>query len=112
MDDNVLKEHLYPRLRNLRLRNYDYTWQGAYCVTLCTYDRLSLFSQIIDSMMELNPFGEVVESIWKEIPNHYPEVNNQVFIVMPNHIHGIIAIHQVERAGSKPAPTQNTLCPR
>lgn len=55
--------------------------------------------------MKLNPFGEVVESVLKEIPLHYPEVNNEVFIVMPNHVHGIISIHEVERAGSKPAST-------
>ncbi len=56
--------------------------------------------------MKLTPFGEVVESVWKEIPLHYPEVNNAVFIVMPNHVHGIITLHKVGRAGSKPAPTK------
>ena len=106
MDDKVLKD-LYPQRRDLRLRSYDYTWQGAYFVTICSQDKLSLFGQIVDSTMKLNPFGKVVESVWQEIPLHYPEVNNEVFIVMPNHIHGIISIHEVERAGSKPAPTKN-----
>lgn len=105
MDDKVIK-HLYPKRRNLRLQGYDYSWQGAYFVTLCTRDKQSLFGQIINSTMKLNPFGEVVESVWKEIPLHYPQINNQVFIVMPNHVHGIVTINQVERAGSKPAPTK------
>jgi putative transposase len=57
--------------------------------------------------MKLNPLGEVVVSVWKEIPLHYPEVNNAVFVVMPNHVHGIIFIQDSKRAGSKPAPTGN-----
>ena len=56
--------------------------------------------------MKLNPLGKIAESVWKEIPLHYPEVNNEVYIVMPNHIHGIITIDGVGRAGSKPAPTE------
>ena len=55
--------------------------------------------------MRLSPFGEIVASVWKEIPLHYPEVNNEIFIVMPNHVHGIISILDSGRAGSKPAPT-------
>ncbi len=105
MNDKLLKE-LYPERRHLRLCSYDYTWQGAYFVTICTEDKHCLFGQVVDSTMKLTPFGEVVESVWKEIPLHYPEVNNAVFIVMPNHVHGIITLHKVGRAGSKPAPTK------
>lgn len=105
MDDQLLKG-LYPKRRYLRLRSYNYAWQGAYFVTICTQEKHYLFGQIVDSTMKLNPFGEVAESVWKEIPHHYPEINNEVFIVMPNHVHGIIAIHGVGRAGSKPAPTK------
>ena len=56
--------------------------------------------------MKLNSLGEVVESVWKEIPLHYPEVNNDVYIVMPNHVHGIISINGAGRADSKSAPTK------
>ena len=63
--------------------------------------------------MNLNTYGEIVQSCWKDIPLHYPEVENDVFMVMPNHVHGIISIHevnpdrlgQVGRSGSKPDPT-------
>ena len=105
MDDRLLRE-LYPERSNLRLRSYDYNWQGAYFVTICTMDKHCLFGQIVESTMKLNLSGEMVESVWKEIPLHYPEVNNEVFIVMPNHVHGIIFIQDPGRAGFKPAPTR------
>lgn len=105
MNDQLNKE-LYPQRRFLRLPSYDYSRQGAYFVTVCTQGKQCLFGQIVDSTIVLNPFGEVVESVWKDIPFHFPEVNNEVFINMPNHIHGIIAISKVGRAGSKPAPTK------
>jgi len=99
-------EESYPQRRNIRLHSYDYTWQGAYFVTICTHDKQSLFGNIIDSTMRLNPCGEIVDSVWKDIPLHYPEVTNKVFIIMPNHVHGIIMIQDLRRAGSKPAPTK------
>jgi putative transposase len=90
----------FPQRPNLRLRGYDYSWQGAYFVTICSKDRLCIFGQIANSTMKLNSLGEIVESVWKEIPLHYPEVNNKVFVVMPNHIHGIISITGSGRADS------------
>lgn len=106
MDDQLIKER-FPQRRSLRLPDYDYSWQGAYFVTICTKDRLCLFGHIIDSTMKLRHSGEAVESVWKDLPLHYPELNNDVFTVMPNHIHGIVAINEIRRAGSKPAPTKH-----
>ena len=97
---------LYPKRRNLRLPRYDYASLGAYFVTICTKDKRFLLGQIVDSRMMQNRFGEAVASVWKEIPLHYPEINNEVFIVMPNHVHGIIIIQDIGRAGYKPAPTK------
>lgn len=96
----------YPERRQIRLTSYDYTWQGSYFVTICTQDKHCIFGNIIESTITLNPFGEVVESVWKEIPLHYPGVKNEIFIVMPNHIHGIILIHDPGRAGSNSAPAK------
>jgi putative transposase len=95
----------FPQCRQIRLRNYDYTWQGGYFVTIYTQDKQSLFDHIINSSMKLNTCGKIVESCWKDISLHYPEAKSEVFIVMPNHIHGIIIIQDFTRAGSKPAPT-------
>jgi putative transposase len=96
----------FPRRQNFRLRGYDYSWQGAYFVTICSNDKLYIFGRITNNTVKLNSFGEAVESAWKKIPVHFPEVNNEVFIVMPNHIHGIISINGPGRADSKSAPTQ------
>jgi putative transposase len=56
--------------------------------------------------MILNLYGEIAEAVWKEIPLHYPDISNEIFVVMPNHIHGLISIQDSRRAGSKPAPTR------
>ena len=106
MDDQAIK-NLYPQRRYPRLHSYDYSWQGAYFVTLCTVGKLCLFGEVKEGIMKLNLFGEVVESVWKEIPLHYPEASGEVFIVMPNHVHGIIEIHETGRSGSKPDPTKS-----
>jgi putative transposase len=110
MDDKSLKD-IYPRRNSLRLSGYDYRQQGVYFVTLCTQEKLCLFGQIIDSTMRLNQYGKIAESVWQEIPLHYPDINNGIFIVMPNHVHGIINILKSGRAGfgkrwGKPAPTR------
>jgi putative transposase len=99
-------EEAYPQRRNLRLRNYDYTHQGAYFITVCTYNKQLLFGNINESTMRLNPLGEIVDSVWKDIPHHFPEVKNEIFIVMPNHVHGIIVIQETGRSGHRPAPTE------
>ncbi len=108
MNDHTFKE-LYPQRHNIRLRRYDYALPGAYFVTICTYHKQSLFGDVVDSAMKLNHYGEIVESVWKNIPLHYPEVNNEVSTVMPNHIHGIIIIQDLKRAGPRPAPTEKQL---
>jgi putative transposase len=99
-------EGLYPQRRNIRLRSYDYAREGAYFVTICTYKKQSLFGNVTGSSMRLNTCGEIVESVWKDIPLHYPEVKNEVFIIMPNHVHGVIIIQDLKRAGHRPAPTK------
>ncbi len=95
-----------PERHQIRLTGYDYTRQGACFVTICTQDKHCLFGNIVDSTMKLNPFGEIAESVWKGIPLHYPEVNNEVFIVMPNHVHGIILVHDPGREVSNSAPAK------
>ena len=105
MDNKSLKE-LCPHRRSLRLSGYDYSWEGAYFVTFCTQDTVCLFGQVADNTMSLNQYGKIVASIWKEIPLHYPDIDNAIFIVMPNHIHGIVNILKSGLAGSKPATTR------
>jgi putative transposase len=99
MDSKSLEDK-YPRRKALRLSGYDYRHQGAYFVTLCTQDKLCLFGQIIDSNMRLNQYGKIAEAVWQEIPLHYPDINTAIFVIMPNHIHGIVSIRGSWRAGT------------
>jgi len=78
--------------RSIRLQGYDYSRIGAYFVTVCTYHRLCLFGEIIDGRMALNDAGRIVEQCLNEISRHFPHVELDEFIVMPNHVHGIVVI--------------------
>ena len=78
------------RRRSLRLPGYDYSRAGAYFVTLCTQQRQCLFGEVVDSDMRLSTAGGIVQAVWNEVPLHYPGVVCDGFIVMPNHLHGIV----------------------
>ncbi len=78
--------------RSIRLKGYDYSQAGAYFVTICTKDRECLFGDITNGEMQLNIMGTVVQQYWNKIPRHFPNTAIDEFIVMPNHVHGIICI--------------------
>ena len=84
--------------RSIRLKEYDYSQAGAYFVTIVTHGRECLFGEIVNGEMYFNEYGEVVRKWWKEIPNHFPNVELGAFVIMPNHLHGIIFI-TTERMG-------------
>ncbi len=73
---------------------WDYGQNGYYFVTICTDNRERYFGQIINNEMSFAKMGLVAQKYWKEIPEHYPFVNLDMFIIMPNHIHGIIIIEK------------------
>lgn len=77
---------------SIRLQGYDYTRAGLYFITLCCHDRAHLFGEVSNSKMNLNDAGKIAEVCWKAIPNHFPEVVIHEYVIMPNHIHGIIEI--------------------
>jgi len=81
-----------PRRRHPRLQGYDYRQPGAYFITLCTFRRVCFFGKIISGEMQINDFGKVVLHCWQQLPNHFVNTALDAFIVMPNHIHGIIHI--------------------
>ena len=76
--------------RPRRLREYDYSQDGAYSVTICTDWRKHLFGRVTVGRMELNAVGQAVEQAWQGLPEHYPHVELDVFVVMPDHVHGIV----------------------
>ncbi|MDY6788319.1 MAG: transposase [candidate division WOR-3 bacterium] len=84
------------RRRSIRLSNYDYSQQGAYFITICTYKRRYLFGEIINNEMNLNQAGLVAKKCWNNIPNHFPEVSLDAYTIMPNHVHGILVINSQE----------------
>ena len=115
--------------RSIRLTGYDYSRAGAYFVTVCTHDRTLLFGEIANGEMRLNDSGRLVHEIWDGLPEHYLHVDLDAFVIMPNHIHGIIFLTPGSgvmgtgmngddvsnsgsggsRAGLKPAPTRHGL---
>ena len=82
----------HQRRRSIRLPRFDYTQQGAYFVTVCTRNRSCLFGEIVNGEMRLNDIGRVAHRMWEEIPTHFPQVGIDAWVVMPNHIHGVIVI--------------------
>lgn len=73
-----------------RLRHYDYSSAGAYFVTLCTFQKQQLFGEIVEGEMVLNEIGSIVHFEWKQTEVIRPTIVMDVFVVMPNHLHGIV----------------------
>lgn len=88
------------RIGSARAPWWDYGQNAAYFITICTKNRIHYFGEIIEQKMCLSPLGECAESCWNDIPNHFPFVKLGVFVVMPNHVHGIIMIDK----DIKPSP--------
>ena len=80
-----------PRRRAMRLPGYDYTQPGAYFVTICVQHRKCLFGTVTDRKLQLNEIGQIIIDCWNHIPQHFPSVELYEYVVMPNHMHGIIA---------------------
>jgi REP element-mobilizing transposase RayT len=80
------------RIASARLQNWDYGSDGAYFATICCKDRNHFFGECEDGKMKLSTEGAIVQGFWYEIPKHFPFVVLGEFIVMPNHIHGILIL--------------------
>lgn len=80
------------RIETTRLKGYDYSRPGNYFVTICTRKRKPFFGELIKGEINLSEAGKIVSECWFDLPNHYPNIVLDEFIIMPNHIHGIIRI--------------------
>ncbi|MEK6634824.1 MAG: hypothetical protein AABY38_00575, partial [Planctomycetota bacterium] len=78
--------------RSIRLKGYDYSRAGAYFVTICVKNKENPLGKIIDGEVFLSGIGRIAEECWNKIPTHYPCVQLDKYVIMPNHIHGIIII--------------------
>jgi len=114
--------------RSIRLKEHDYAQPGDYFVTICTQKRVCLFGDIADCEVRLNKAGQIVDDTWYSLSKRFPSVQLDAFIVMPNHIHGVVFITDEiqppvgatlviaknpvvaqDRAGTRPAPTEGNI---
>ena len=95
------------RRRLIRLRDFDYSEPGAYFVTICTQERKYLFGEITDGGMRLNGLGKTVTECWNGIPRHFANVETDTFVVMPNHVRGIIMLTDTNVGAGFPRPLKN-----
>jgi len=81
-------------MKSIRLKEYDYTNPNWYYVTICSHNKKFLLGEINKGKMKLNDFGKVINNFWNEIPDHFPNVELDYYVIMPDHIHGIIIINE------------------
>jgi REP element-mobilizing transposase RayT len=82
------------RIESARLLGWDYSSPGAYFVTLCTKRMVNWFGDVVDGTMRLSPIGEIVADEWRRTEQIRPDVSLDQWIVMPNHLHGIVVIQE------------------
>jgi putative transposase len=109
--------------RSIRLKGYDYAWDGQYFITICCQDRVCRFGHVENGKMVLNELGRIAHAEWEKLPQRYQHISLGAFQIMPNHMHGIIVINPPQQsvgtilavvpgavgtetgAGASPAPT-------
>lgn len=89
------------RVDSIRLHGYDYAQPGAYFITIVAHDRQCLFGEIENGEMRINECGKMAQQCWLDIPNHFPQTQLDEYIIMPDHIHGIIIINDSPIVGAK-----------
>ena len=111
--------------RSIRLKGYDYAQCGCYFITICTQGRENLFGSIQNRVMILNDAGKMIDYQWNNLAGRFTHIELDEYIVMPNHLHGIITVGATLvvaqnvvapntnnrpniRAGTRPAPTKGT----
>ena len=91
-----MKNNLYKnkyRIPSARLQNWDYRWNAAYFITICTAHMEHYFGEIYEHSMQLSHVGVLTDVFWYEIKNHAKNVELDAFVVIPNHVHGILVLN-------------------
>jgi putative transposase len=94
------------RRKTIRLKEYDYSQPGEYFITICTFDKEYKFGEIVAEEMRLSPEGIIAQQCWKQIPRHFENAELDEFVIMPNHIHGIIILNDHGRDVQLNVPTR------
>ena len=89
---DVDDEGLHPGHKSIRLRDHDYSAPALYFVTICAHERRSLFGRVAKGRVEPTALGVIAREMWVRIPTHFANANLHEFVIMPNHMHGIIEI--------------------
>ena len=111
----ILFDMEQPKRKNIRLTDYPYCAPGAYFVTVCTKNKENLFWSDVGAIIDrpenvpLNPIGQIVDQVIQNIPNHYPAISIDRYVIMPNHIHLLLQIHTGADGRSMIAPTISTV---
>ena len=90
--------------RSIRLKGYNYAQPGYYFITICTDRKFCLFGAIANNQLHLNEFGRIAFACWQAIPEHFPRIKLDRFVVMPNHVHGILIMTDAGRGKALPCP--------
>jgi putative transposase len=85
---------LIQKRKSIRLKEYDYTSSAEYFITICTYNRKYLFGEIVNEEMRLSPLGLIIQEEWLKTKSIHPEIELDEYVIMPNHLHGIIVIKE------------------
>jgi len=110
---NVMEsDHTKIRRQSLRLKDYDYSGPGAYFVTICTRDRLPRFGDVVEGCMRLTDYGRIVSQEWEISATIRREITLDAFVIMPNHIHGIIFINESNVGATGRSPVRSGPRPR
>ncbi|MFA6522170.1 MAG: transposase [Patescibacteria group bacterium] len=88
----MFENSIWPVRRPIRLPAYDYSRPATYFITFNTRYFEEIFGTIENNKMQLNDFGKIIEKYWIALPNHFPYLRLDTYIIMPNHLHGIIEI--------------------
>lgn len=98
----------YKDKKQYRYKGYDYSQEGFYFVTICAKNRETFFGDVINGGIKLSEIGLAADIFWREITNHFPFVKLDEYVVMPNHVHGIIIIeNNTQNAGTQDVGTQD-----
>nr|MDA3926386.1 hypothetical protein [Kiritimatiellia bacterium] len=92
-----MKNVVLPNRQSIRMKGWDYTSPGCYFVTINTHAAWALFGVIVNGKMVLNEAGQIAEECWQKIPEHFPMIALDEFVIMPTHMHGVLHLH---RAGA------------
>ncbi|MBU1017641.1 hypothetical protein KKA33_01280 [Patescibacteria group bacterium] len=108
--DNDYFKGIY-RIETARLKNWDYSSDGAYFITICTKKMMECFGEIRNGIMGLNELSCAAAAFWQEIPQHFAHVILDEWVVMPNHVHGVLIINntpgKTQNVGTRHVETQN-----